>query len=119
MMLHAVDRHWQEHLAAMGELRDGGYLRAQGRKGPLVEFKNEAFGLFATLMGSIHEEALRNLFRAAAGIDTFLRRQSQRAPGDRPALSLPRSAHAATQGRNDPCACGSGRKSEHCCSKSG
>ena len=47
MMLHSVDRHWQEHIAAMDELRDGVYLRAQGQKDPLVEFKNEAFGLFA------------------------------------------------------------------------
>jgi preprotein translocase subunit SecA len=71
MMLLAVDRHWQEHLAAMDELRDGVYLRAQGQKDPLVEFKNEAFGLFA-----------------AAGIDAYLRMQSQPA-AVRPTLSLP------------------------------
>jgi preprotein translocase subunit SecA len=118
MMLHAVDRHWQEHLAAMDELREGVYLRAQGQKDPLVEFKNEAFGLFATLMDAIKEEAMRNLFRAAAGIDAFLRHQSQPGPA-RPTLSLPRLAPAAAQGRNEPCGCGSGRKFKQCCGKAG
>jgi len=69
-------------------------------------------------MISIKEEALRNMFHAAAGIEAFLRFQSQPTPIS-PALSLPRPTPAATQGRNDPCACGSGRKFKHCCAKSG
>jgi preprotein translocase subunit SecA len=111
MMLLAVDRHWQEHLAAMDELRDGVYLRAQGQKDPLVEFKNEAFELFSTLMESIKEDALRNLFRAAAGIDAWLRQAATAAPS----LRLPKAAPGKVQGRNDPCACGSGRKFKQCC----
>jgi preprotein translocase subunit SecA len=80
MILLAVDRHWQDHLAAMDELREGVYLRAQGQKDPLVEFKNEAYELFASLMNSIKEEALRNVFRSASGIEAFLRQVSQPAP---------------------------------------
>ena len=114
MMLMAVDRHWQEHLAAMDELREGVYLRAQGQKDPLVEFKNEAYELFASLMGSIKEEAVRNVFRAAIGIRKFLTQPEPSQPVH-PALSLPMSRSATTQGRNDPCACGSGRKFKHCC----
>ena len=114
MMLMAVDRHWQEHLAAMDELREGVYLRAQGQKDPLVEFKNEAYELFASLMGSIKEEALRNLFRSAAGIRKFLVEETPPEPTPT-AFLIPKSGSAPTQGRNDPCACGSGRKFKHCC----
>jgi len=39
--LAAIDRLWQEHLTDMEELREGVYLRAQGQKDPLVEYKNE------------------------------------------------------------------------------
>jgi preprotein translocase subunit SecA len=109
MVLVAVDRHWQEHLAVMDELRDGVYLRAQGQKDPLVEFKNEAYELFAVLMGSIKEDALHQLFRSAAGIGAYQRQLS------RPAAALPKPAPARTQGRNAPCDCGSGRKFKHCC----
>ena len=114
MILMAVDGHWQEHLAAMDELREGVYLRAQGQKDPLVEFKNEAYELFASLMGSIKEEAFRNVFRTAVGIRNFLI-QPKHSETNRKTLSFPKSTAAPTRGRNDPCACGSGRKFKHCC----
>ena len=98
----------------MDELREGVYLRAQGQKDPLVEFKNEAYELFASLMGAIKEEALRNVFRTAIGIRKLLT-QAEHTEPTRPALSLPMSRSATTQGRNDSCACGSGRKFKHCC----
>ena len=60
-VLFAIDRRWQEHLADMDELREGVYLRAQGQKDPLVEYKNEAFCLFHALMDSIKQQALVNL----------------------------------------------------------
>ena len=72
MVLVAIDRLWQEHLEAMDELREGVYLRAQGQKDPLVEYKNEAYELFVNLMDSIRQEALHNLFRSAAGIRALL-----------------------------------------------
>jgi preprotein translocase subunit SecA len=60
-VLFAIDSRWQEHLADMEELREGVYLRSQGQKDPLVEYKNEAFGLFHALMDSIKQQALVNL----------------------------------------------------------
>jgi preprotein translocase subunit SecA len=65
MVLFAIDARWQEHLGTMDELREGVNLRAQGQKDPLVEYKNEAYDLFVTLMDSIKQEALGNLFRFA------------------------------------------------------
>jgi preprotein translocase subunit SecA len=60
-VLFAIDSRWQEHLADMDELREGVHLRAQGQKDPLIEYKNEAFGLFHALMDSIKQQALVNL----------------------------------------------------------
>lgn len=72
MILMAIDRQWQEHLETMEELREGVYLRAQGQKDPLVEYKNEAYELFTSLMEGIKQEALHQLFRSAAGLEAFV-----------------------------------------------
>jgi preprotein translocase subunit SecA len=69
IVIAAVDGHWQEHLRDMDELREGVYLRAQGQKDPLVEYKNEAYGLFVSLMGSIKQQAMNGLLRFAAAVE--------------------------------------------------
>ena len=79
MVLAAIDKQWQAHLYNMDALREGVYLRAQGQKDPLVEYKNEAYNLFVELMGSIEQEAFHNLFRSAAAIEAFIK-QLQSAP---------------------------------------
>ena len=71
IILSGIDRLWQEHLYNMDALREGVYLRAQGQKDPLVEYKVEAYALFETLMGSIKTEALSNLFRSTTSLDNF------------------------------------------------
>jgi preprotein translocase subunit SecA len=73
MVLVAIDKQWQEHLYKMDALREGVSLRAQGQKDPLVEYKNEAYNLFVTLMDSIKQEALQNLFRSATNLEAFLK----------------------------------------------
>ncbi len=73
MVLVAIDKQWQAHLYNMDALREGVGLRAQGQKDPLVEYKNEAYSLFVTLMDSIKQEALQNLFRSAANLEAFLK----------------------------------------------
>ena len=88
MVLAAIDKQWQAHLYNMDALREGVYLRAQGQKDPLVEYKNEAYTLFVELMGNIEQEAFHNLFRSAAAIEAFIRQlqsnphQLQGAEGD-------------------------------------
>ncbi|MGJ8673574.1 preprotein translocase subunit SecA [Rubritalea sp.] len=71
IILTAIDRLWQEHLYNMDALREGVHLRAQGQKDPLVEYKNEAYALFETLMDSIKGDALTNLFRSTQSLDQF------------------------------------------------
>lgn len=65
-LLYAIDSGWQDHLAEMEELRDGVFLRSQGQKDPLVEYKIEAFALFGTLMEQIKQNATTDLFQLAS-----------------------------------------------------
>lgn len=71
IVLVAVDRLWQEHLYNMDALREGVQLRGHGQKDPLVEYKNEAYKLFVSLMDSIKEEALGNLFRSTTNLEKY------------------------------------------------
>jgi len=90
MVLVAIDKQWQEHLYNMDALREGVGLRAQGQKDPLIEYKNEAYNLFVTLMDSIKQEALQNLFRSASNLEAFLRQlhsQPQQLQGGEQAVS--------------------------------
>ena len=113
VLLWVVDHHWQDHLAAMDALREGVFLRAQGQKDPLVEFKNEAYGLFSGLMDQIREDSLRQVFRALDGAAAWI----ESAGNPHPATQIPQAPAATAPARNAPCPCGSGRKSKHCCSR--
>ena len=75
IMLNAVDTQWQEYLRNMDTLRQGVGLRAYGQRDPLVEYKNEAFTLFADLMDRIKGEIAGRIFRATTSpraYQTFL-----------------------------------------------
>jgi preprotein translocase subunit SecA len=123
MLLIAIDQHWQEHLTDLDELREGVYLRAQGQKDPLVEYKNEGFELFSTLMDSIKQDALKNLFRSAASIEAFLAQFHGELPEEGMLkLNLPANKPTRpprTPGRNAACTCGSGKKFKQCCGRFG
>ncbi len=145
ILLNAIDRLWQEHLYALDALKEGISLRSYGQKDPLIEFKQEAFAIFADLMRSINGEVLGNLFKSTqqlAAFEQFLAQLAlqqsgaepapQRRPAEEepkphdpategPRLILPRAAPPArpklTAGRNDPCPCGSGKKFKQCCGR--
>lgn len=71
ILLSAIDKLWQEHLYNMDALRDGVYLRAQGQKDPLVEYKAESYKMFETLMNDIRSEVVQGLFRSTTNLDAF------------------------------------------------
>ncbi|MBK8090778.1 MAG: preprotein translocase subunit SecA [Verrucomicrobiaceae bacterium] len=82
ILLNAIDRLWQEHLYALDALKEGVGLRTHGQKDPLIEFKQEAFGAFSTLMTSINGEVLGNLFRSTqqlAAFEAFLAQMAMQA----------------------------------------
>ncbi len=71
ILLNAIDRLWQEHLYALDALKEGVSLRTYGQKDPLIEFKQEAFAIFAELMNNINGEVLGNLFRSTQQLAAF------------------------------------------------
>ncbi len=147
ILLNAIDRLWQEHLYALDALKEGVSLRTYGQKDPLIEFKQEAFSIFAELMNSINGEVLGNLFRSTqqlAAFEQFLAQVARQKSGeeaqqrdeseeeddaaapnpgrDGPRLIMPSAAakpkpQLAKVGRNDPCPCGSGKKFKQCCGR--
>ncbi|HSI64880.1 MAG TPA: SEC-C metal-binding domain-containing protein, partial [Candidatus Saccharimonadia bacterium] len=146
ILLEAIDELWQEHLYAMDGLREGVHLRSYGQKDPLVEFKQEAYLMFETLMGNIQNRALGNLFRSHERLQMFMEhlrqsmmRAKQEGPDTPPAQASRQTAVAQSEdgapvdegpritiplkreipkvGRNDPCPCGSGKKYKSCCGR--
>ncbi len=71
VVINAIDRHWQEHLTEMEELRRAIGLRSYGQKDPLVEYKGEAFKYFEELMNSVRLQICTGLFRSASNIQSF------------------------------------------------
>jgi preprotein translocase subunit SecA len=70
--LAAIDTLWQEHLTDMEELREGVYLRAQGQKDPLVEYKNESYALFLSFMDEVKQKVTAHLFDLSAGLEAYI-----------------------------------------------
>jgi preprotein translocase subunit SecA len=61
IMLDRLDFHWKEHLATLDALRQVVFLRAYAQKQPINEYKQEAFGLFETMLETIREDVTRLL----------------------------------------------------------
>ena len=63
IMLNALDNLYQGHLYDMDDLRQSVQLRSYGQRDPLVEYKQEAFNLYSTLLGSVKDAVCTNIFR--------------------------------------------------------
>jgi preprotein translocase subunit SecA len=103
----------------MDHLKEGIGLRGYGQKDPLVEYKKEAFDIFAELSSRINTEVASRLFK----IQVQKKESIQREPVRQANVSYNRGEGSAPQpvrqgkkvGRNDPCPCGSGKKYKKCC----
>lgn len=71
IIIRSLDRHWQDHLTEMEELRRSVNLRSYGQKDPLSEYKSEAFGFFEELMSNVRMEICNSLFRTATSQEAF------------------------------------------------
>ena len=125
VMLRTIDTLWKDHLLGIDSLREGIGLRGYGQKDPLIEYKREAFEMFAGMMNRMKRDVLEHLFRVQV-----VPGESPRPPVEqhRPVqLTLNRGEAAADDngtktvrrgidkvGRNDPCPCGSGKKYKKC-----
>ena len=125
--LGSIDHLWMDHIDTIDDLREGVTLRAYGQRDPLVEFKNEAYRLFESLVDKIDEELSHRIFRIGvvqpqSEIPLNLARENVdrsdqtglygnaevTAKSGEPAFA------GKKIGRNDPCWCGSGKKWKKC-----
>jgi preprotein translocase subunit SecA len=141
-MLSIIDEKWTEHLRELDTVKEGIGLRAYGQRDPLVEYKMEAFKLFAEMMGEISNEVVSFVFRAGPLVDAPARQATQqkrrldpnRAQAQHDSMEPSYGVNSGRQnaadrdptakqqpvviedtvGRNDPCPCGSGKKYKHC-----
>jgi len=120
VMLQVIDAQWKDHLLGMDHMKEGIGLRGYGQKDPLVEYKKEAFEMFADTTSRITNDVVTRLFK----IQVQKKETVMREPAKTEQLNYNRgeSASAAQTvrrakkvGRNDPCPCGSGKKYKKCC----
>ncbi|UCH85620.1 MAG: preprotein translocase subunit SecA [Candidatus Latescibacterota bacterium] len=64
VLLQTIDEKWMDHLHELDYLKEGIHFRAYAQKNPLIEYKKEAFGLFAELNETIDRDALHAFFHA-------------------------------------------------------
>lgn len=62
VMLKVVDAKWMEHLDNMDMLKEGINLRSYGQRNPIVEYKVEAFDMFAEMEHIIMETIILYMY---------------------------------------------------------
>ncbi|MCL5675789.1 MAG: preprotein translocase subunit SecA [Patescibacteria group bacterium] len=130
--LSVIDKLWMDHLDAIDDLREGIGLRGYGQRDPLVEYKQEAFSLFETLMAQIDSEIVHRIYKVQVQIAPDQLKQMQQEQERLKNQAVAQSASTASAvsttssssqsapvshqkiGRNDPCWCGSGKKWKKC-----
>ncbi len=121
VMLQVIDTQWKDHLLNIDHMKEGIGLRGYAQKDPVVEYKKEAFELFAEMSDRIKTEVLMRLFRMQVVQDeaevSIRKEQKNLVYNKREGEDGPRHpAHRDQKvGRNDPCPCGSGKKYKKCC----
>ncbi|MFZ1387576.1 MAG: preprotein translocase subunit SecA [Thiolinea sp.] len=132
-MLHILDTHWKEHLAAMDYLRQGIGLRGYAQKNPKQEYKREAFDMFEELLNRMKHDVITFLVRIQIGeappTHEAESQQVQYTHADAssvfaddddvvdaftPEQNVSQVSPEQKVGRNDPCPCGSGKKYKQC-----
>jgi preprotein translocase subunit SecA len=63
-LLQKIDSSWKEHLQSMNALRETIAWRGYGQKDPLIEYKNEAYILFTSMVTNIRHSVTYLIFRS-------------------------------------------------------
>jgi preprotein translocase subunit SecA len=104
----------------MDHLKEGIGLRGYGQRDPLVEYKKEAFDMFADMISRISTEVLKRLFKIQVQKKETIKkepvRQARLNYNRGEGLSTVQTVRRSKKvGRNEPCPCGSGKKFKKCC----
>jgi preprotein translocase subunit SecA len=123
VLLQVVDTQWKDHLLSMDHLKEGVGLRGYGQRDPLVEYKKEAFDIFADLSDRVASEVVARLMKIQIAREDRVRETFVPTPsrmsfsrGEGSGGGSPQTVVKEKKvGRNDPCICGSGKKYKKCC----
>jgi preprotein translocase subunit SecA len=123
MLLQVLDTQWKDHLLSMDHLKEGVGLRGYGQRDPLVEYKREAFEIFADLSNRVASDTVSRLMRIQIASEEQLQQRFTPKPsrmifgrGEGSGAGKPQTVVKDKKvGRNDPCICGSGKKYKKCC----
>jgi preprotein translocase subunit SecA len=89
-------------------------LRAYGQHDPLVEYRQEARGLFKNFWTNYNAWIFGNIFKLVRTDAGSMQTNASQITPRQPAFGQQESSPVSHVGRNDPCPCGSGRKYKHC-----
>lgn len=118
ILLRVVDGKWMDHIDDMEHLKQGIGLRAYKQQDPTQAYQMEGSDMFAEMIDNIKTEAVKYLFHV----------QIEKAPEREMVAKITSTNHddslkkepakkTTKQGRNDDCACGSGKKYKNCCGR--
>ncbi|KKT72141.1 MAG: Protein translocase subunit SecA, partial [Candidatus Collierbacteria bacterium GW2011_GWB1_44_6] len=117
VILDTFDELWMSHLDAIDNLRDGIGLRGYAQKDPLVEYKQESFSMFESLLSRIDSTIAHRIFRVQVNVPQPVARRTIETSSenvDKPKKVSASPTKSNKLGRNDPCWCGSGKKWKAC-----
>jgi preprotein translocase subunit SecA len=63
VMLRVIDKNWMDNLLALDHLKEGIGLRGYAQKDPLIEYKREAFEIFADMIDRINMESVELIMK--------------------------------------------------------
>ena len=85
-------------------------LRSYGQRDPLIEYKKEAFDLFANLLEKLKLDYVTILINLKVVTES-----NKDQDGENNKTKIKRTITKNKKiGRNEPCFCGSGKKFKHC-----
>lgn len=129
LVLESIDQAWKQHMLNLDHLKEGINLRSWGQKTPLIEYKREAFSMFEDMMRFVRFDIVHHIFHLDLDrfntIDLERKREQELNTLDLKGIegtyeessTKPTTVQKSSQGRNDPCPCGSGKKYKKCCGK--
>ena len=109
IFLQSIDLNWKSHIQYLEQLRQVIGLRSYGQRDPLIEYKKEAFDLFANLLDKLKLDFITILMNLK--IET----QNLQKPKEIKPVKIDPKFIGKKMSRNEPCFCGSGKKYKKCC----
>ena len=108
IFLQSIDLNWKSHIQYLEQLRQVIGLRSYGQRDPLVEYKKEAFDLFANLLEKLKLDYVTILMNLK-----IVTESNQENESNNKKINNPINKNKKI-GRNEPCFCNSGKKFKHC-----